>query len=94
MLKNYLLIHRQYILIVLTATIFLFNFISPSLSKTNIFYVKNIQVSKKIDTSDEWIKTRTGIHQRHIADEKQMNSDHNLVLINRLIFDLIMVAYK
>jgi len=35
----------------------------------------NNDLSKKLDTSDEWIKTRTGINQRHIADKKQLNSD-------------------
>ena len=35
----------------------------------------NNELSKKLDTSDEWIKTRTGINQRHIADKKQLNSD-------------------
>jgi len=35
----------------------------------------NNDLSKKLDTSDEWIKTRTGINQRYIADKKQLNSD-------------------
>ena len=35
----------------------------------------NDDISKKIETSDEWIKTRTGINQRHIAEKKQLNSD-------------------
>ena len=35
----------------------------------------NNDLSKKLNTSDEWIKTRTGINQRHIADKKQLNSD-------------------
>ena len=37
--------------------------------------LSNNDLSKKLDTSDEWIKTRTGIHQRFIADKKQLNSD-------------------
>ncbi len=28
-----------------------------------------------LDTSDEWIKSRTGIRQRFIADKNQLNSD-------------------
>ena len=35
----------------------------------------NNELSKKLNTSDEWIKTRTGINQRYIADKKQLNSD-------------------
>ena len=35
----------------------------------------NNDLSKKLDTSDEWIKTRTGINQRYIADKEQLNSD-------------------
>jgi len=61
----------------------------------------NEELSKKIDTSDEWIKTRTGIHQRHIADEKQMNSDLGFEAAKKAIknskikisdIDLIIVA--
>ncbi|MFZ5463416.1 MAG: 3-oxoacyl-ACP synthase, partial [Pseudomonadota bacterium] len=32
-------------------------------------------VARGIDTSDEWIVERTGIRQRHIADERQSASD-------------------
>jgi 3-oxoacyl-[acyl-carrier-protein] synthase-3 len=35
----------------------------------------NNDISKKLNTTDEWIKTRTGINQRYIADKKQLNSD-------------------
>ena len=35
----------------------------------------NKDISKKLNTTDEWIKTRTGINQRYIADKKQLNSD-------------------
>ena len=35
----------------------------------------NNDLSKKLDTNDEWIKSRTGIRQRHIADKNQLNSD-------------------
>ena len=31
--------------------------------------VSNDDLAKKVDTSDEWITTRTGIKFRHIADE-------------------------
>ncbi len=35
----------------------------------------NKELEKMIDTSDEWITTRTGIKQRHIAQEGENNSD-------------------
>src|SRR6185312_5471356 len=35
----------------------------------------NHDLAKTVDTSDEWIVTRTGIRQRHIAAEGQMASD-------------------
>jgi 3-oxoacyl-[acyl-carrier-protein] synthase-3 len=37
--------------------------------------VTNEELSKKLDTSDAWIQERTGIRQRHIADESQTSSD-------------------
>ncbi|MCL4135843.1 UNVERIFIED_CONTAM: hypothetical protein GTU68_017201, partial [Idotea baltica] len=35
----------------------------------------NEELSKKVDTTDEWIRTRTGIEQRHIAADGEMTSD-------------------
>ena len=29
----------------------------------------NADLEKLVETSDEWIRTRTGIHQRHIAEQ-------------------------
>jgi 3-oxoacyl-[acyl-carrier-protein] synthase-3 len=37
--------------------------------------VTNAELARRVDTSDEWIVTRTGIRQRHIADESQSSSD-------------------
>ncbi len=37
--------------------------------------VTNDDLAKKIDTSDEWIRKRTGIAQRHIAAEGELTSD-------------------
>ena len=37
--------------------------------------VTNEELAKTVDTSDDWIRTRTGIKQRYIADEKQSASD-------------------
>jgi len=35
----------------------------------------NLDLSKMVDTSDEWITTRTGIKERRIADPSQSTSD-------------------
>ncbi len=35
----------------------------------------NDDLAKLVDTSDDWIVQRTGIHQRHIADEHENTSD-------------------
>ena len=35
----------------------------------------NRDLEKLVDTSDEWIQTRTGIKRRHIATEDQKTSD-------------------
>lgn len=37
--------------------------------------VTNAELSKRLDTSDEWIRERSGIHQRHIAGEGELTSD-------------------
>ena len=35
----------------------------------------NADLEKMVDTSDEWIRTRTGVERRHIADASQSTSD-------------------
>ena len=37
--------------------------------------VTNDELAQRLDTSDGWIRERTGIAQRHIADESQASSD-------------------
>lgn len=37
--------------------------------------VSNEDLSQIMDTSDEWIKTRTGIAQRHIANDQESSND-------------------
>ncbi len=37
--------------------------------------VTNDELAKRIDTSDAWIRKRTGIRQRHIAAEGELTSD-------------------
>jgi len=38
----------------------------------------NDELAKRVDTSDEWIRQRTGIRQRHIAAEGELTSDLGL----------------
>ena len=35
----------------------------------------NFDLEKFLDTSDDWIVTRTGIRERHVAAEGEMTSD-------------------
>ena len=35
----------------------------------------NADLERMVDTSDEWIRTRTGIEERHIAAEHETTSD-------------------
>jgi 3-oxoacyl-[acyl-carrier-protein] synthase-3 len=37
--------------------------------------VTNDDLARTVDTSDEWIRTRTGIHSRHVAAEGELASD-------------------
>ena len=37
--------------------------------------VTNEDLAKQVDTSDEWIVSRTGIRQRHIVQDGEMTSD-------------------
>jgi 3-oxoacyl-[acyl-carrier-protein] synthase-3 len=37
--------------------------------------VTNAELATRLDTSDEWIRTRTGIRERHVAEPSQTSSD-------------------
>jgi 3-oxoacyl-[acyl-carrier-protein] synthase-3 len=61
----------------------------------------NDELAKRVDTSDAWIRERTGIRQRHIADKSQASSDLALEASRRALeaagmaagqIDLIVVA--
>ena len=45
----------------------------------------NAEFAARLDTSDEWIRTRTGIVQRHIADQSQTSSDLALEASHRAL---------
>src|SRR5205814_3319559 len=61
----------------------------------------NDEFARRLDTSDAWIRERTGIARRHIAEEKQASSDLALEASKRALaasgvnagdIDLIVVA--
>ena len=63
--------------------------------------VTNDDLARTVDTSDEWIRTRTGIRSRHVAAEGQLASDLALPAVQRALqstgmgaadIDLIIVA--
>jgi 3-oxoacyl-[acyl-carrier-protein] synthase-3 len=63
--------------------------------------VTNDELAKRLDTSDTWIQERTGIRQRHIAEQSQASSDLALEASRRALdaaglqaadIDLIIVA--
>jgi 3-oxoacyl-[acyl-carrier-protein] synthase-3 len=35
----------------------------------------NFDLEKMVDTTDEWIRTRTGVERRHVIDDEQVTSD-------------------
>lgn len=45
----------------------------------------NADFEKIVDTSDEWITTRTGIKERHIADDNESTTDMALIAAERAI---------
>ena len=63
--------------------------------------VTNDDLARTVNTSDEWIRTRTGIRSRHVAAEGQLASDLALPAAQRALqsagvdaadIDLIIVA--
>ncbi|WP_400246513.1 beta-ketoacyl-ACP synthase III [Niallia sp. JL1B1071] len=61
----------------------------------------NLDLEKMVDTNDEWIRTRTGIEERRIADDNTNTSDIALAAAKKAIddaginpedIDMIMVA--
>lgn len=47
----------------------------------------NAELEKMVDTSDEWIMTRTGIKERRIASEEQASSDLALIASRKALED-------
>ena len=49
----------------------------------------NFDLEKLVDTSDEWIQSRTGIVQRHVVTDDEASSD----ISTRIAQSLIAVSY-
>lgn len=45
----------------------------------------NAELAQQVDTTDEWIVSRTGIRQRHIAAPDQLTSDLALIAVERAL---------
>ena len=61
----------------------------------------NDDLSKMVETNDEWISTRTGIRSRHVAQKDELTSDMALKAVNMALknanvsaeeLDLVLVA--
>ncbi len=51
------------------------SFILSTGSYLPIKTLSNNEIASIVETSDKWIRERTGIVQRHIADEGELTSD-------------------
>lgn len=49
--------------------------------------VTNAELEARIDTTDEWIRSRTGIRERRFADPAQASSDLGIVAAERVLAD-------
>ena len=47
--------------------------------------ITNEDLEKLVDTSDEWIRTRTGIEQRFVVDDHEANSDISTQIAKQLL---------
>ena len=45
----------------------------------------NFDLEKLVDTNDEWIVSRTGIRERHVAAEGEASSDMSVHAVNKLL---------
>ena len=59
--------------------------ISATAQSTPKRIVNNFDLEKLVDTTDEWIRSRTGIIQRHIVDENEATSDIATKIAKKLL---------
>ncbi len=55
--------------------------------------VTNAELEKTLDTSDEWIRTRTGILERRFARENQATSDLAVIAAERALKDAHLLSH-
>ena len=68
----------------------MFGFPSPEKDKPTQFdapekVMTNFDLEKLVDTSDEWIQSRTGIVQRHVVAKDEASSDISTRIANSLL---------
>ena len=56
--------------------------------------LSNAELAQRVDTSDEWIRTRTGIRQRHIDQAQSMNLYITTEYTMRQVLDLYLLAWE
>ena len=47
--------------------------------------LKNKDLEKFVETSDAWIRSRTGIHQRHVVSKNEAASDISTLIARDLL---------
>ena len=47
--------------------------------------LSNFDLEKMVDTSDEWIRSRTGIENRHLVGEGEATSDMGAEIAKQLL---------
>ncbi|NQV51141.1 MAG: ketoacyl-ACP synthase III [Candidatus Marinimicrobia bacterium] len=47
----------------------------------------NFDLEKLVDTNDEWIVSRTGIRERHVAADGEASSDMSVQAVNKLLLE-------
>ena len=54
----------------------------------------NDELSKMVDTSDQWIVERTGIKQRHLAAEGELTSDLGVAAAKQALERAELASYR
>lgn len=56
--------------------------------------VNNFDLEKRVDTTDEWIKTRTGMFERHFVDDSEAASDLAFKAAEKAIYSSVTTRLK
>ena len=55
--------------------------------------LSNKDLEKMVDTTDEWIQSRTGIKERHILEDGRATSDMAVKAVNELLKKRLKVLF-